>query len=558
VSFVRNMLGATAAVSPLVVAGILFSSVPKHPANDDWIYGRTTVAVANYLRGDEPPKWTAHNGQVPAAAVTPIAIAGVWSAVSEFSWDKLHLVSQLLAGIGVVSTFVLVRRFSGSFVASLAVSWTLLLCPWFWSQSFTFMTDASATGFAAAAAACWAIGIVDERNRWLLFGGLFLALAVFTRQTTLAFVAAPATALLFGSPRKPKQFLLCVTAPFFALAMLETGWFGPTSAERTAFVVQRPGAMEAVKQTAYAAYGMLLVVGFSLAPLALLVASTVTWTRRTLACTAIFSVPAFFFTLLGGRAVLTSATGPTLQNAHFGPILLSDCFEPGRWGDLGGVEWPFAFWTIATLASFVSLAVLAAAAENSIAELLKDRADRNAACEAGLIVTCAGAGTVLLLLMGFHFDRYWLAAVAPFISWAAMRIGRFDRKLAKSGLIWAAANLIGLFALNLVFTHDWLAFNDARWKLVEKLQVQGFRPEEIDGGYEVNGWFRSAEDSLTRPRPGGEQARWWNERAVRFLAVGSRPGMVEVDRIEWFSWAVRRPIAVLVLRREPEPSPKPP
>lgn len=557
-SFVRHVLGAIAAVSPLVVAAFLFSGVPKHPSNDDWIYGRTTVAVANYLRGGEQPKWTSHNGQVPAAAVTPIAIAGMWSAVSEFSWDKLQFVSQLLSGIGAVSMFFLARRFGGSFVASLAVSWTLLLCPWFWSQSFTFMTDASSAGLAAAAAACWAIGIVDVRNRWLLIGGFFLALAVFSRQTTLALVAAPATALLFGSPRKPKKLLLCVTAPFFALAMLETGWFGPTSAERAAFVVQRPGAMEAVKQAAYAAYGMLLVLGFSLVPLALLLASTVTWTRRTLACAAIGSLPALFFVLLGCRAVLTSATGPTLQNAHFGPILLSDCFEPGRWGDLGGVEWPFALWFIATMASFSSFAIVAAAAENSISEWLKDRGDRKAAYDVGLIVTGVGAGAILLLLMGFHFDRYWLAVVAPFIAWAAMRIGRFDGKLTDSGLIWAAASLTCLFALNVVFTHDWLAFNDARWKLVEKLQGHGFKSEEIDGGYEVNGWFRSEEDPQTRPRVGGEQARWWNEKAVRFLAVGPRPGMVEIDRIEWFSWAVRRPISVLVLRREPEPSPKPP
>jgi hypothetical protein len=104
--------------------------------------------------------------------------------------------------------------------------------------------------------------------------------------------------------------------------------------------------------------------------------------------------------------------------------------------------------------------------------------------------------------------------------------------------------------MDVIFTHDWLAFNETRWNLVKRLRDEGFSSEEIDGGYEVNGWHRSAEDPLTRSRPGGESARWWSERAVRFLAIGPRPGMIEVERETWFSWAVGRPVPVRVLKRD--------
>jgi hypothetical protein len=159
---------------------------------------------------------------------------------------------------------------------------------------------------------------------------------------------------------------------------------------------------------------------------------------------------------------------------------------------------------------------------------------------------------VMLLLMGFSFDRYWLVVVGPLIAWAALRNRRVRSETSRNywGLAWTTATLSTFFSVNVVFTHDWLAFNETRWNLVRKLEREGFSPAQIDGGYEVNGWHRSAEDPQTHPRPGGETARWWSERAERFIAVGSRAGMVEVDKASWFSWAVRRPIPIYVLRRE--------
>jgi hypothetical protein len=254
-----------------------------------------------------------------------------------------------------------------------------------------------------------------------------------------------------------------------------------------------------------------------------------------------------FFALRGGRAVLTEATGTCLQNAHFGPINTSDCFEPGRWGDMGGVVWPTAVWQIATVLACLSAAVVGAAGVEALRSALRRRADAAAQVEAGLFVTGVSGGAVMLLLMGFHFDRYWLTASIPLAGWAAVRLSR--QRISRSAWTFGMIAVSAFAALDATFLHDWRAFNSCRWELVEEYRREGLATRRIDGGYEVNGWFRAAEDPDTRKRPGEERIVWWSGDAVRAIAVGPRAGW-EIDRTRtWRSWAVGRDIPMYGLRK---------
>lgn len=548
----RDFLGVLIALAPLVIANWLFRNIEKFPTNDDWIYARSVHAV---LEGP-PARWAAVNGQVLPTAVTPVYLGALASKLGGgFSHGKLVAVTVIVSGVGVIGAYFL-SRFAGSPIGvAILASWTLLFCPWVWRHVFTAMTDATAISLSAAATAAMFRGIQTDRWTPLWIGGILLAAAVWTRQPALALVVMPGASFYFsnGSRRdRLFRFAVCVVPSILAIASLEMGWFGPSGAERASFVALWPGFREWLPKLVYSAYGALLVVGFSMTPLAGLLAAGVRWNRGTVIAVLVGLLPAVFFAVRGGRAILTSATGPSLQNAHFGPILLGDCMEPGRWGDMGGVVWPDAIWFVATLLAFATLAIIVAASVDSFSTWWKSTHDRPHAAEVGLWLSGVGAGVVILFLMVFPFDRYWLAAAGPLIFWTIVRIARVEisNRNAVWGKMWAVASLAGFFAIDVVFTHDWLAFNETRWTLVRKLEQEGFSPPQIDGGYEVNGWHRSAEDPLTLPRPGGETALWWSEKAERFLAIGPRPGMIEVDRATWFSWAVRRPIPIVVLRRD--------
>ena len=48
--------------------------------------------------------------------------------------------------------------------------------------------------------------------------------------------------------------------------------------------------------------------------------------------------------------------------------------------------------------------------------------------------------------------------------------------------------------MSVVFTHDMLAWNNARWSWVNNRLDHGFEARDIDAGRDVNAWLRMDED----------------------------------------------------------------
>jgi hypothetical protein len=242
--------------------------------------------------------------------------------------------------------------------------------------------------------------------------------------------------------------------------------------------------------------------------------------------------------------------GQFLQNAHFGPIILSDAYDPGRWGDMGGVVWPEMVWQIIAVLSILSFAVLMAAIAASIGEWWNRRETALYDwLKLGLLLSALATAMLLIALLATRFDRYWMALFAPIFGWIALELGGQSMyRTPRSCWIASAILLVAVGCLSIAFTHDYLAWNQAKWRLVNAWLDEGFAPEKIDGGYEVNGWFRSAEDPQTRNRE-GDPTRWWSGRAERFIAVGPREGFTEITHRSWHSWATGREHFLLGLRR---------
>jgi hypothetical protein len=175
-----------------------------------------------------------------------------------------------------------------------------------------------------------------------------------------------------------------------------------------------------------------------------------------------------------------------------------------------------------------------------------------------------------------RFDRYWMALVPLLLAWLASEMAEYESIAAERSascrnpsqampglrlgpVRWLSTGVLAgcvlaapMAWLSLAFTHDMLAFHAACWRLVDEWQSEGFRPEQIDGGYAINGWFRSAEDPATMPRP-NDRTRWWSSRAERFLAVGPREGFAVIAECPWHSWATGRTHVVYGLERAPPP-----
>jgi hypothetical protein len=68
---------------------------------------------------------------------------------------------------------------------------------------------------------------------------------------------------------------------------------------------------------------------------------------------------------------------------------------------------------------------------------------------------------------------------------------RVPREASVSPRGWIAGALVcaGMLAYALAEQAEYLAWNDARWKLGRQLIDAGTTPEEIDGGFERVGWY---------------------------------------------------------------------
>ena len=123
-----------------------------------------------------------------------------------------------------------------------------------------------------------------------------------------------------------------------------------------------------------------------------------------------------------------------------------------------------------------------------------------------------GAVYIFMLLPIRTFDRYAVGLLPVIALLLAEVLRRFS---------WSKGAFIAVLAVfvayALVGTHNYLAWNDARWQLGRRLLATGTPVEQIEGGYEWNGWFLYLK---TRQSPLGSFTPEWAPWYVKELSPG--------------------------------------
>ncbi len=579
-----NVLKASAVIalflSMWLVPWCLWSELKGGPANDDPFYAKPiawwcesgTLQVARQY------------GLLTASSLAHIAVGAMTCIGQDFSYRNLYLACMVQQAIGVAGLYVCARRLRVEPFSAFIFALTLAAFPLYFGHGFTFMTDGPATAWSAVALACFVIGFVYQRLHWLALGSLAIGVGYWVRQTNGILLLIPlASVVLAGSSTESaklgkliardqaKWLVASLSIAAVSILVLESGWLVPTSLVRTEDVAPQWNG-EYWKRSIIAAYGWSLLIGWYALPLTAgwLVSARAehsklsTMERRVcasaaLAACVIMLVP---FATTQGRACLTNATGAFIQNAHFGPIFLSDMDEPGRWGDLGGVEWPLLVWQVLSLFAIASSSVLAWWAAWTVLAWFRtsllnrdggnatdDRSARvHLALASAMLGTTVVASAILVLFIEPHMDRYWLFLLPVLCMWwihltalGCWRPGAWCRA-------WAVVALMAAFSMSVIFSHDMLAWNTVRWQYVNNFLSSGNSAEQLDGGRDVNAWLRMDEDPNTSARS-DDTSRWWSGRATWALSVGDRPGWTRVEKLTWHSWATGRVHSLLVLKK---------
>lgn len=596
--------------SPMIATWFAFSHLNGWPQNDDPFYGRPVQFLT------EEGRWqlVRQQGHLTASSVGHILTGMLICSIGEYSYRNLFLaclVQQLLAAAAVWWTC---RQVGAARTVALVTACALTMSPLYFGHSFTFMTDGPATAWSALACCAVVLGLAGGSTAWLLVGSLAIGWGFWIRQTNLLLILIPLIGLFvldFGLIRAARNCLpgrvksdcplviarrnlrqtgFAVAGTLLAVVALESGWFVTSSLERMDDIAPRTVGQTRIKDVAIGFYGCSLLIGWLCLPLLPWLMKEIPRAVRQLSqraqllCHSAASVTVLLLLiplmLSQGRACLTSATGTFIQNAHFGPIFLSDMDEPGRWGDLGGVTWPLLFWQLLTVVSIGTVGLLAwwgtwttctwlamlcgrggVDATQQNRELIDpnetepDRVHRMQFAEGRvtaalslLLVTCVSIVLVLFFVQPL-MDRYWMFLFPVILIWLGSIAGQSHWNTGSRTVAVSAAILAMSLTISIVFTHDLLAWNDARWTYVNSQIASGLSAEQIDGGRDVNAWFRMAEDPDTQPRPGDSSA-WWSGHARRCIATGPRPGWKEIDRISWSCWANLRTHSLIVLEKE--------
>lgn len=534
-------LAPSVLVATYLAAVALVGPTGDVPLNDDWSYAETVRRFVE-TGAFRPGGWTS----------MPLWTHALWGALFSLpagvSFHALRLSSVVAAAIGGVGVYVLADDAGWPRGPSAVLLAAWLLNPLTVAGSVTFMTDVPYAACTVWAAVFLCRHLRSGSDVSLAAGAALAVVATLSRQTGLVLPIAFLMAAVAARGLRPGALVPASLPLLGAGAALAAfgAWLDATGrrpalyAAKSEALAERLSDLAAATSTALGnTHGVLLTAGLVLAPvLGLLLAS---WWQadRSRAARAVGAGAAV---VLGLSAARVGAGGPWrlpllgngLVESGVGPMTLAGPPPPPLPG-LG--------WAVATVVGMAGAAVLVAALARGAARLWTRRAALGPGEAVGLFLVLAAGGGLAPLLPLDLFDRY-LVSVLPLgmVGLGVLAGWPTPAPRRAAGVAWAGVALLAMFSV--AATHDYLAWNRARWALLDRVaEVDPAVWARIDGGFEFNGATRYAPG----PRPAGQ--RWWTPDTTDVLAFGPLPGYRTVADRPYRRWLPPQEDRVLWLRK---------
>ncbi len=532
--------GDALAIAAIVAAGAAVAALVgvrgDFPLSDDWSYAWSVRALCD----DGALRFMPWTG---ASLLLQTWYGAALCRTFGFSFEVLRASTLVLATLGAAGFWSLLG-WAGVRGAPRALATALFaLDPLYVNLAFTFMTDVPFTVAAVWAGACYARGFATRRRAWLVAGSCLAAAALLVRQHGI-FVAAAASLTALVAPDRPWRARIADACAAGAIALAASLGFhvwlfaihgAPLAVATKLGEASRVHAAGVVN----AAFRGLETLAFLAAPLALALRRDVLTRHRRLfvAATTLLAILAVLLFLRTGARMFYLTN--VMYDLGLGASSLRDTQflalrQPVELGPALGLP----LTLLATLAAGILL--------TAWVDGLRRRPEP-AVCF--LFVATAALFLGSLVHTRYYFDRY-LLVVLPFALAALAAAGRVE--LGKASLALAA--LLAWYAI--AGTHDYLAWNRARWAGLAELAAAGVTPAEIDGGMEFNGWTLAAgldrwpTDAEARPgQPPTRKSWWWVVDDRYVLSFRPLPGYVVRRSLPYTRWLAPGTGRVVVLER---------
>jgi Dolichyl-phosphate-mannose-protein mannosyltransferase len=530
----------------LVLLGIVFP-VGNFPLNDDWAYAHSVLWLLDEHRL-RLSNWIAMN-------LLPQTLLGAAAAkLFGFSFTGLRVVTQLLAMLTSLVAFSFYRTSGLSRSASLVATLILLATPWWQVLANTYMTDLYGLLFGLLAATYFLRHLAEPKPIFLLLAVLFTVVGVLQRQVVLviplAFMCAWYARLTIWRRGSVIQGVLPLAIAFAAevayQAYLEGGP-GIPAAQQVIHGRLFPMLIGVLTLKTESVLWFFLNLAGLVGYLGLVVTPWVSWLGGTIRAAGLLRWLALGGLCLFGISVAWDWMPPYRQNhvidlAGIGPFTVHGGFDRNAAGldRSTGIFW----LSMAFLAAAGTAAMLAAALRTPGA-LVREFRER---AGSSLFHVCVILAYLVPFAVTDYIDRYVLFVLPFVLVWMH---SVFFADAVPPGRLARAVTVVLLSCygvMSAVATHDYFAWNRARWEAIAFATRQlGANPRTLDGGFEYNGFFNFERMRLSGSRPG--KSPWWVEDDRYQVAFSGRVGYQTVKTFAVDSWLSRTPAKILLLQR---------
>jgi hypothetical protein len=558
-----------AAKDLLILAGLWSVSllivwpVGNFPLNDDWAFART---VKRFLESGEyyPTSW----------AAMPLLSQTLWGTLfclpAGFSFNALRCSTLVMSFAGLLFTYLALRYAQPSRWVAVLGTLTLVFNPIYFALSNTFMTDVTFTGLLIAAAFFLFRHLKGGSSLDAIVGSALALAATLNRQLALAIPLSYAVCVIWTRHLKNGWWARALAPLLLSVGGLVAYQYWMKAAGRL------PASYDKMNLRVYWALsdpqliftgmsrhaGMaLLYLGLFAAPVTVLLLPKIWASRKERPVfLAAASVAVCFMLIFAGDLVhlrpLMPSAGNILVAQGIGPLTLNGALgsDTASLPSLGNL-----FWFTVTIVSVASGALLLAGAAAGIVRGWRSYFVLKLPIE-------LTAGTFFLLcLVGYLFpisviggwDRYFVPSI-PFLLLAALSSVASSLPIAGPRRtsepfpavpyrVFSMLLILLMAVYSICGTHDYLSWNRARWRALNDLMASGkAKPEDVDGGFEFNGWYLYDPDFKA---PKGKNF-WWVHRDDYVVAFGEQTGYRIAKEYHYSNWLPPAHRKVLLLRRD--------
>lgn len=482
---------------PSIIIGLFLlqflyiSPIGEFPLNDDWVHTDTI----RYLAA------TGEFRMLPFAGPTfyvPIWYGFALTKLFGFSFSMLRISTLVLAAMTLLLLYHFVKKITKNELIAFLATLLLWSNPLFYHLSFTFMTDIPALLFFLLSLVVFYKGFERQQYRYLFFASLISIAGFFIRQTNiLPMAAAGITAFFLYTPFKYKiktiaafgiPSIIFLTLYFYIahIGLLPQN-IGEHSIE---------GAARLFGHIRWWTWYIPMYLGIFLLPLSLTYALTHTKKFKN---NYLYGLVAIF---VSAALCFRSAYG--LQFPYIRNIITLSGLGPLR-DTLQGVPiplFPSFVWGIITLSAAISAAIVIWIGISERKKITHIRSTH-------FFITFTAIIYTLPLLIFESFDRYLLPLFVILIIGLSYAIAQ--KKYTKiQRYIPLILCIIFSFIVSMTQTDYYLKLHAQKNIIANTLLENGIEINEIDAGYEWDGWHQywSMYDSNYKA-PDSKDRPWW-------------------------------------------------